>query len=189
MKPLCQNHRDNNSLLSCSNDTMIETNKAVVECAMETKLLCFDFMTILFGPTSKTAKVGTSSTSKSSSSNATATATPKRICMMWKKKRHEEKEKHRQRLEEREQRQGNNEASNERRRRLRGEEQNTDDDTEDDSCALLSDFQLASRTKQNAQNIQRRFEKKFDKNNYSQRHERYGNRADFIMVRNKQRRA
>jgi hypothetical protein len=49
---------------------------------------------------------------------------------------------------------------------------------------VLFDHELASETKQNAQEIQRSFEKRFDENDYSQRYEKYGSRADFIRDRN-----
>ena len=58
-----------------------------------------------------------------------------------------------------------------------------EDNKDDNKADFISDFQLASETKQNAQQIQRRFEKKFDQNNYSQRHERYGNLANFTPRR------
>jgi hypothetical protein len=50
--------------------------------------------------------------------------------------------------------------------------------------SILFDHELASETKQNAQEIQRRFEKRFDEKDYSQRYEKYGSRANFIRDRN-----
>jgi hypothetical protein len=47
-----------------------------------------------------------------------------------------------------------------------------------------SDQELQSETKQNAQQIQRSFEKQFDETDYTQRYEKYGSRADFIRDRN-----
>lgn len=52
------------------------------------------------------------------------------------------------------------------------------------SPSLFSDIELQSETKQNALQIQRSFEKKFDEKNYSQRYEKYGSRAHFIRDRN-----
>jgi hypothetical protein len=46
------------------------------------------------------------------------------------------------------------------------------------------DHELQSETKQNAREIQRSFEKRFDEKDYSQQYERYGSRADFIRDRN-----
>jgi hypothetical protein len=48
---------------------------------------------------------------------------------------------------------------------------------------LFSESEMMSETKQSAQKIQRSFEKRFDENDYSQRYERYGSRADFIRDR------
>ena len=49
---------------------------------------------------------------------------------------------------------------------------------------MVDDHELQSETKQNAQQIQRNFERRFDENDYSQRYEKYGSRAHFIRDRN-----
>lgn len=51
-----------------------------------------------------------------------------------------------------------------------------------DACFHQDVFEL-SQTKKNCQQIQSKFERRFDENDYSQRYEKYGSRAHFIRDR------
>ena len=79
---------------------------------------------------------------------------PRKVCQLWKTKRKEE------------------------RRKLQALRQQSQ------QSLFREDHEFQSETKQNAQQIQRNYEKRFDQNDYSQIHEKYGSRADFIRDKN-----